>query len=99
MIKNKIKTYEKDENKIENEFKSTYNILEKFNFIPKYFFGFINYYESIFDLVFNEYSNIIQKLEQFISLKIIDLPVIKELMDNNYLKEKDSKDTKALIII
>ena len=97
MIKNKIKTYEKDENKIENEFESIYNILEKFNFIPKYFFGFINYYESIFDIVFNEYSNIIKKLEQFISLKIIDLPVIKELMDNNYLKEKDSKDTKALI--
>ena len=97
MIRNKINLYEKDENKIENEIKSIYNILKKFNFIPKYFFGFINYYDSIFDLIFNEYSNIVKKLDQFISLKIIDFSVIKDLMNNNYLKEKDSEGTKTLI--
>ena len=99
MIKTKIKGYEKDEKKVEIEFKSIYNILKNFNFLPKYFFGYINFYNSIFDLLFNEYSNIIKKLNQFMCSKIIGLREIKFLMTKKYLTDKNSSNIQTLIIL
>ena len=96
MIKKKIRIYEKNEEKIEEEFKFIYNILEKLSFLPKYFFEYINYYDSIFDLLFNEYSNIIKKLEQFMCLKIIDLYEINRLIDNKTLTDKNSSNIKTI---
>ena len=58
-----------DKDKINKEFEKWKNqihyILMKFNYIPKYFFEFINNYESIYDFLFYEYSKIYQKLNLF----------------------------------
>ena len=80
LITNKIKKTENDEKKVKKELKSIYYILKKFGFIPKYFFEYLYNYNSIFDLIFNEYSNIIKKLENFLLMKKIDLDIIEELI-------------------
>ena len=79
-----------DENEIEEKFKFIYDILKDFAFIPKYFFEYLYYYDSILDLLFNEYSNIMKKLDDFLLSRIIDLESIKELENKKHLiQQKD----------
>ena len=84
-----------DEDKINKEFEKWKNkinyILMKFNYIPKYFFGFINYYYSIYDMLFYEYSKIYQKLNFFNDLNIINAKQIHDLIEDNYITKKDSE--------
>ena len=54
-----------EENDIKEKFTFISSILTKFNHIPKYCFGFINDYNTIYDLLFFEYGNIFLKLLQF----------------------------------
>ena len=96
IVKNKIRKYEKDENQVEIEYEYVNSVLEKFSYLPKYFFGYINFYDSISDLLYVEYSNIIKKLDLYLYQKTIDLDEINKLIKNNYLTEKDSKDAKTL---
>ena len=83
-----------DKDKINKEFEKWKNqihyILMKFNYIPKYFFEFINNYESIYDFLFYEYSKIYQKLNLFNDLNIINTDKIHDLIEGNYITEKDS---------
>ena len=64
------------------------SILKQFNFFPKYFFGFIYIYETIFDLVFCEYNNIFLKLLCYELNKTIDIYKINDLLNGNNLIEK-----------
>ena len=89
LIKNKIKMKQKDEQKVNEEFNFIYYILKKLGFIPKYFFGYLYQYDSIFDLIFNEYSNIMKKLDIFLLNKIIDINIIEELKEKKYLIKKE----------
>jgi len=96
LIKNKIRKEEEeknqmiDENEIEEKFKFIYDILKDFAFIPKYFFEYLYYNDSILDLLFNEYSNIMKKLDDFLLSRIIDLESIKELENKKHLiQQKD----------
>lgn len=84
-IKNKIKMKTQDENKVNEEFTFIYYILKKLGFIPKYFFEYLYYYDSILDLLFNEYSNIMKKLEIFLINKIIDIHVIEKIKQRKNL--------------
>ena len=86
---NKIKQNETDEIKINNELSFVYYILEKFNFIPKYVFGYINYYGSILDLLFEEYVNIIKKLNLFTDLGTININELIKLDNGNFLAKKN----------
>ena len=96
IIRNKIKKYAKDENNIEKELEYVYNILKKFDYLPKYFFRYINNYDSICDLLFIEYSNIIKKLNVFFYLAKIDINQINLLIKNNNLVEKNNSNVKTL---
>ena len=89
LIKNKIRKKKSNEKEVEKEFKFIYYILRKLGFIPKYFFEYLYYYNSIFDLLFNEYSNIIKKLNSFILNKIIDINAIEELKETKFLIKKE----------
>ena len=71
---------EKDK-KIEEEIQFIYFILEKLDFIPKYFFEYLYQYNSILDLLFYEYSNIMKKLTKFLYNKTIDIETIKILIN------------------
>ena len=94
---NKIKQYEKDEKKVNDELNFIYYILEKFNFIPKYVFRYISYYESILDLLFQEYTNIIKKLNSFVDLGTINIDKLNKLINNNFIaKKKDIQNPKIL---
>jgi len=85
----KISQYEKEEEKKNDEIKRVYYILEKFNFIPKYVFEYINYYDyQILDLLFNEYSNIIQKLNLFTDLGTINVNELSKLFEHDPLNKK-----------
>ena len=96
LIKDKIKIKQKDESKINEEFDCIYNILKNFGFIPKYFFEYLYYYVSIYDLLFDEYSNIMKKLENFVYNKKIHLKIIQELISHKYLVHKDDIDFQTL---
>ena len=98
LIKNKIRKEKEeknqmiDENEIDEKFKFIYDILKDFAFIPKYFFEYLYYYDSILDLLFNEYSNIMKKLDDFLLNKLIDLESIKKLENKKHLiQQKDIK--------
>ena len=52
-------------------------IIDKFDCFPQYVFSFINYYKSIYDLIFNEYKNIFLDMENFFIKK--DYLILKEL--------------------
>ena len=93
LIKNKIKKKENDEKKIEKEFNFIYYILNKLGFIPKYFFKFLYLYDSILDLLFDEYSKIMKKLDIFLINRIIDIDTIENLKDNNHLIRKEKINT------
>ena len=102
MIESKIKDkIQKIEDGIDNEelnkkIKFISSILEKFNFIPKYSFKYIYDYDTIYDLMFNEYKHIFFKLLQFESNKIIDTKAINKLLGNNYIIEKNEVNHKTL---
>ena len=89
LIIGKIKKNESNKEQIDKQFKLIYYILKKFAFIPKYFFEYLYYYDSIFDLLFNEYSNIMKKLDSFYINRTIDLNIIEELEENKYLINKE----------
>ena len=88
-IKSKIIKNQTNNDEVNKEFEFIYSILKKLGFIPKYFFEYLYYYDSILDLLFNEYSNIMKKLTIFIINRIIDLNIIDELKQNNYIVKKD----------
>ena len=96
IFRKKIEKYENDETKINNELNFTYEILEAFNFIPKYVFGYINYYDSIFDLMFHEYSNIFKKLDLFVKDTTINIEIIDNLIKDNILTNKNNNATKTI---
>ena len=96
IFKKKIKKYENDEIKINNELNFTYEILETFNFIPKYVFGYINYYDSILDLLFHEYSYIFKKLDSFVQDGTINIEVIDNLIKDNILTNKKNDVVKTI---
>ena len=85
----------KEENNIEKDkaaekFNFINNILKQFNYIPKYYFGYIYKYKTIYDLLFNEYKHIFIRLSHFNIEKSIMKEKIKELMNKEYLIEKDN---------
>ena len=97
-----VKIIEEDENKkkgkeenkiIEKEVKEKLDfvssILNQFNYFPKYFFGFIYIYDTIYDLIFCEYNNIFLKLLCFEKNKTMDIYKINELLQGNNLIEKE----------
>ena len=97
-----VKIIEEDENKkkgkeenkiIEKEVKEKLDfvssILNQFNYFPKYFFGFIYIYDTIYDLIFCEYNNIFLKLLYFEKNKTMDIYKINELLQGNNLIEKE----------
>ena len=95
--KNKEEIIKEEGKKIEEEFKFTYYVLKKFDFIPKYFFEYLYEYNCILDLLFDEYSNIMKKLTKFIYNKKIDLEIIKQLKDKKKLiRKKDIKSAETL---
>ena len=94
IIENKIKS-DKNENMNEN-INQIYNILKKFNLIPKYTFEYINDFESIYDFLFYEYSNIFNELYMLDKDSIINADKLIELKNNKYLKLKNSNEKKAL---
>ena len=96
IFKNKIKQNEKEEEKMNDELNIIFYILDKFDFIPKYVFEYINNYESILDLLFQEYTNIINKLNSFLDLGTINLDQLSKL-NKDYLivKKKDIKTAKT----
>ena len=63
-------------------------ILQKFAYISKYFFNFINFYDSIYDLLNNEYIKIFKKLEYLSTNNLIDMEKINDLKQKEYLVEK-----------
>ena len=85
-----------DDKDVKKELEFILNILKNFDFIPKYFFGYIYYYNSIFDLLFREYSIIIKKLQLFNNYNIINIKEIETLIRNNNLTQKDVLDAEAL---
>ena len=88
LIKNKIHININDDEKEKQEFQLVYYILKKFDFVPKYFFEYLYYYDTIYDLLFYEYSNIYKKLCHFIFYKIIDLNIINKLIGKKHLVKK-----------
>ena len=78
----------KEGKKIEEELQLIYDILKQFDFIPKYFFGYLYKYNSILDLLFYEYSNIMKKLTKFLYNKIIDIETINILIKKKNLVQK-----------
>ena len=60
-------------------------ILEKFEFLPKFVFSFLFYYNTIYDLIFEEYRKIFQKMSKFFPKK------------SNYLILKDINNSNPLI--
>ena len=95
---NKINNNNDDDNqKVKEEFNFIYKILKQFDYIPKYFFEYLYHYDTIYDLLFNEYSNIMKKLERFLLIKIIDLDIIEKLKENKHLIIKENiKDVQVL---
>ena len=102
--KNIFKSYESEFNdKIRTEYKEKdekqyninsifiNNILKKYDYIPKYCLGYIKLWSSIYDLMFYENKNIFMKLLQFQSDKTIDILKINELIEKNYLIEKENE--------
>ena len=90
-IKEKIQT--KDNEKImtdklneKNEF--ILEILNQFNYFPKYCSSFIYYYDTIYDLLFKEYNNIFLKLWKFEGNKTINVSEIKKIIGENGLLEQ-----------
>ena len=96
LIIGKIRMKQKDENVIKKEFDCIYNILKDLGFIPKYFFEYLYCYDSIYDLLFDEYSNIMKKLENFVSDKKMNIQIIQELINNKNLVLKDDIDFQSL---
>ena len=94
LFENNIRDKIKNENEgitevdFQKKFDFINNILHQFNYIPKYFFGYIYYYQTIHDLMFNEYGNIFKKLLQFEQNKTIDIKIVTQLSKNNYIMEK-----------
>ena len=93
ILKEEEKVSEKEEIKIEEEFKFIHYILKKFDYIPKYFFEYLNNYDSIFTLLFNEYSNIMKKLTYFANNGIINIEKINDLIKNRNLIRKDKLES------
>ena len=100
LIKDKIKKKNEDKDKVKNEidkeFESVYKIMKYFDFIPKYFFEYLYYYDSIYDILFYEYSNIMKKLDYFLHYKNIDIKIIENLITKKYLVQKNDPNVKTL---
>ena len=98
IIVEKEEENKKDENdeinnkKVEKEFDFVFKILKKFDFVLKYFFEYIYYYDSIFDLLFNEYSNIMKKLNVFKQKGIIDIDVLNDLINDKKIEKEENID-------
>ena len=98
-IKKKIKQEEKNinEEKLTEKFNFINFILKKFNYIPKYYFGYVYRYKTIYDLLFDEFKHIFLKLSQYNAKQTLTREKIKELLDNDYLIEKDDvRNNKSL---
>ena len=94
--KNEDKDKDKEKNEIDKEFESLYKIMKYFDFIPKYFFEYLYYYDSIYDILFYEYSNIMKKLDYFLHYKNIDIKIIENLITKKYLVQKNDANVKTL---
>ena len=73
-----------DQLEVQRQYNFINYILTELNYNPKYYFGFIFRYNSIYDLMFNEYSYIFLKLIQMEKDGTIKRTKIKELLDNLY---------------
>ena len=93
-IRNKLQTKEKkiEDNRIQEKFNFIKKILKQFNFIPKYYFGFIYNYNTIYDLMFYEFIKIFSKLYQFNLEETINRSKITILLDEKCLIEKNETD-------
>lgn len=86
----KYKKDEIDEKTVEEEYNFIIKILKKFDFICKYFFEYLYYYDSIHDLLFNEYSNIMKKLNDFKKKGIINIDKLSYLINQKNIEKKDN---------
>ena len=84
------KNDEIDDKKVEEEYCFIVEILKKFDFIVKYFIEYLYYYDSIYDLLFNEYSNIMKKLGDFADKGVINIEKLSDLMTNKNIEKKEN---------
>lgn len=91
-----IEKISKTKNYCKEHFDHISYVLKKFNYIPKYFFGYLYCYDSINDLLFNEYSKIMKKLNIFLLTQKIDLKVIDDLKQKKALTQKDSTEIQTI---
>ena len=78
-LENLIRNSEKPENK-----DRVIKILEKFDFLPIFVFSFLYYYNTIYDLIFEEYGNIFHEISIFFLSKKIYL-ILKNANSSNSL--------------
>ena len=77
----------KNKKNIENALK----IFEQFNYLPRYISLYIDKYENIFDLLFNESSKIFKKINKFFQNENSDISIISKLKSENIIsKEKEN---------
>jgi hypothetical protein len=70
---------------------NTFKILEQFNYLPRYISLFIDKYENIFDLLFNESSKIFKNINKFFQKENADISIISKLKSENIIsKEKEN---------
>ena len=81
-----------DQLEVQRQYNFINYILTELNYNPKYYFGFIFRYNSIYDLVFNEYSFIFLKLIQMEKDGTIKRTKIKELLGNSFISDKPIKN-------
>ena len=93
-LEEKIKSEYKENDEKQFLIKSIFinNILKKYNYIPKYFLRYINLWDTIYDLMFNENKHIFFKLLRFQMVGTIDIKKINKLKKNNYLIEKENEE-------
>jgi hypothetical protein len=93
-VQKKITEEEADEDMTQLKEKEAFiiHILGQFNFIPKYYYKYINTYETIYDLLFTENKKIFKKLIEFESRKTINIIGITQLLSEKNLVLKTESE-------
>ena len=68
---------------------NTLKLLEQFNYLPRYISLFINKYENIFDLLFNESSKIFKNINKFFQNENADISIISKLKSENIISKEN----------